>query len=233
MPAPDEASLRRLEACARQRASEVDIEPDDTGVTITHKPLGLQFRHSLADGPMMRRARQPGQALLKACKNKQRSIRHVLDTTAGWGADGLTLASHGQSVTWLEKEPLVHAILEYSLARLESRPENADVAGRLALKQTNAADYLRALPRDHDFACILLDPMFPAHKSGAKAGKEMQILQALTENQDIEACFELALEKAINRVVVKRPLKAPVISPRKPDLCYREKTIRYDVYLTG
>lgn len=233
MPGPDEASLHRLEACARQRASEVEFEPDETGVTITHKPLGLKFRHSLADGPMTRRARQPGQALLKACKNKQRSIRHVLDTTAGWGTDGLTLASHGQSVTWLEREPLVHAILEYSLARLRAHPGKADIAGRLALKHTNAADYLRALPRDHDFACILLDPMFPAHKSGAKAGKDMQILQALAENRDIDACFELAMEKATNRVVVKRPLKAPMISQRKPDLCYREKTIRYDVYLTG
>ena len=233
MPASAEASLDRLKDCARQRATEVDIEPDDTGVSITHRSLELKFHHSLFEGAMARRARQPGQALVKACRNKQRSIHRILDTTAGWGADGLTLAWHGQSVTWLERDPLVHAILDHSLALMKPHPEYFAVAERLALQRVNAADFLRALPRDHGFDCILLDPMFPTHKSGAKAGKEMQILQALTENQDIEECFELARQKAINRVVVKRPLKAPTISALEPDMSYREKTIRFDVYLTA
>lgn len=233
MPSTVEASLRRLAACAERRAAEVDIEADGSGVSITHRSLNLRFHHSLFEGAMARRARQGGQALLKACRNRQRSIRRVLDTTAGWGADGLTLAWHGQMVTALEREPLVHAILDYSLALMKTNPEYAEVAARLTLEQVNAADYLRALPRDHAFDCILLDPMFPSHKSGAKAGKEMQILQALTGNQDIEACFALAMHKALNRVVVKRPLKAPAISAQQPDLCYRQKTIRFDVYLTG
>ncbi len=64
-------------------------------------------------------------------------------------------------------------------------------------------------------------------------GKEMQILQALTDNRDIETCFELALQKARKRVVVKRPARAAPISGTKPDLVYREKTIRFDVYLTA
>ena len=49
---------------------------------------------------------------------------------------------------------------------------------------------------------------FPAHKSTAKPAKEMQILQALTDNTDIESCFALALSKARKRVVVKRAARA-------------------------
>ncbi|MCP4188549.1 MAG: class I SAM-dependent methyltransferase, partial [Gammaproteobacteria bacterium] len=75
--------------------------------------------------------------------------------------------------------------------------------------------------------------MFPTHKSTAKPGKEMQLLQKLTNNLDIEACFELALLKADNRVVVKRPAKSRPFASRPADLTYREKTIRFDVYLTA
>ena len=75
--------------------------------------------------------------------------------------------------------------------------------------------------------------MFAARKSGAKPGKEMQVLQALTENLDLEACFERALETARKRVVVKRPARSAAFAAVAPDLVYREKTIRFDVYLTA
>ncbi|MCP4232737.1 MAG: class I SAM-dependent methyltransferase, partial [Aestuariibacter sp.] len=86
---------------------------------------------------------------------------------------------------------------------------------------------------DVPYDCIYLDPMFPAHKSTAKPGKDMQLLQKLTHNLDIEACFELALTKAGNRVVVKRPLKSKPFTDRRVDMSYREKTIRFDVYLAA
>jgi hypothetical protein len=34
-------------------------------------------------------------------------------------------------------------------------------------------------------------------------------------------------------VVVKRPAKADRLTALKPDIVYREKTIRFDVYLTA
>ena len=60
----------------------------------------------------------------------------------------------------------------------------------------------------------------------------MQILQYLTRNENIENSFDLALQKAGNRVVVKRPAKARPLTDLSPDLVFREKTIRFDVYLT-
>jgi hypothetical protein len=61
----------------------------------------------------------------------------------------------------------------------------------------------------------------------------MQLLQQMTSNVDIELAFNLALSQAKNRVVMKRPLKSQPFSDRQPDLVYREKTIRFDVYLTA
>ena len=74
--------------------------------------------------------------------------------------------------------------------------------------------------------------MFPTHKSTAKPAKEMQILQSLTENTDLEACFELALKQARKRVVVKRAARAEPLGQHQPDLVQRARTIRFDIYLT-
>jgi 16S rRNA (guanine1516-N2)-methyltransferase len=119
-----------------------------------------------------------------------------------------------------------------SLKRLGATTAGSTLAKRLAIENTSALDYLLDHAEAEGYDCIYLDPMFPAHKSGAKPTKEMQILQALTGNIDIETCFETALQKARKRVVVKRPAKAPNISASKPDLVYREKTVRFDIYLT-
>ena len=126
----------------------------------------------------------------------------MLDLTAGWGADSLTLAHHGQRVTLIEHDELIYALLAHSLACLASDPSGAEIAQRMSLRHTGASEFLRGLEAADRYDCIYLDPMFPAHKSGARPAKEMQILQALANNQDIEICFRLAREKARRRVVV-------------------------------
>ena len=157
----------------------------------------------------------------------------MLDLTAGWGVDGYTLARHGQRVTLIEQNALIQAIVAHSLAQLAADPVGSKFAGRLSIEAIDAKRYLQNLPEDHEFDCIYLDPMFPAHKSTAKPAKEMQILQALTENTDLEACFELALKQARKRVVVKRSARAEPLGQHKPDLVQRAKTIRFDIYLTA
>jgi 16S rRNA (guanine1516-N2)-methyltransferase len=212
---------------------ELIVEADDSGVDINLVDAQLRFHHSLISGPLARRARQPGQAIVRACSNKQRSIAKILDLTAGWGADSLALAHHGKQVTMLEQNRLVYAIVAHALERLAATASGGPIAERMAIENTSALAYLRGLGDNHDIDCIYLDPMFPGHRSGAKPSKDMQILQALTGNLEIESCFRLALGKARKRVVVKRPAKAACLDATRPDLQYREKTIRFDVYLTA
>ncbi|MFT5220993.1 MAG: 16S rRNA (guanine1516-N2)-methyltransferase [Planctomycetota bacterium] len=209
--------------------SAVDVTRNDYGVEITNTQ-GLKFSHSFMNGPYPRRARQSNQALLKACQNKQRNIHSILDLTGGWGVDSFILAHHGQQVHMIEQNPLLWAIVAQSLSVLQ---ENSPaLAARLSSELCDGLSYLRTGSAEQAYDCIYIDPMFPAHKSSAKPGKELQILQSLTDNSDIEACFQLALEKAVKRVVVKRPAKASSLDGKKPDIIYREKTIRFDVYLS-
>lgn len=209
----------------------IELELEEGGVKVTLLQPRLQFRHSFTSGNLIRRARQSSQALLRACQNKQRNIASLLDVTAGWGADALTLACQGQKVTLVEQNPLLFAIVDYARASMAVDPALAEIATRFEIHNRNAQSFLSGLATGA-FDCIYLDPMFPARKSGAKPGKEMQILQHLTANTDIETCFEQALKTAAKRVVVKRPARAPRLGEDKPDLVYREKSVRFDIYLT-
>jgi 16S rRNA (guanine1516-N2)-methyltransferase len=206
----------------------------DDGVVVgwQQNPDKLQFRHSFSDAQLLNRVRQPGQALIKACSNKQRSIKSLLDLTGGWGVDSFILAHHGLNVTMLEQNELVYHIAAHSLNCARPIKSISETANRIELIHTSSLDFLLKLEHSTNFDCIYLDPMFPDHKSTAKPAKELQILQHLTENMNIDECFTLALQKSKNRVVVKRPAKSAPISDLTPVLVYNEKTIRFDVYLT-
>jgi len=228
-----EAALKLLNANSEAAGAGFLFAATDEGIEISYAEHNIRFNHSFVRGPYARRAGQTNQALLKACNNKQRNINTLLDMTGGWGIDSLSLAVHGQQVTLLEQNQLVFAIVAYSLGCLAATRAGSSLASRITLKRINAYDYLQSADSDAGFDCIYLDPMFPSHKSTAKPAKALQVLQALTENRDIDSCFELALEPARKRVVVKRPARAMKLSDLIPDIVYREKTVRFDVYLTG
>ena len=94
---------------AQSSSSALIIETDNEGVEINLADEGLRFHHNFISGPLSFRAGQPGQAIVKACSNKQRNIKEILDLTTGWGIDALTLARHGKRVTMLEQNDLVCA----------------------------------------------------------------------------------------------------------------------------
>ncbi len=201
-------------------------------VKLLQPPNNIVYKHSYLDKHFYKRAQQSNQALLKACNNKQRNIKSILDLTGGWGMDSFILACHGHDVTSIEQNQLVHRISAHSLNCARAIKRSTAAASRITMIHNRSADYLQNHDHADSFDCIYLDPMFPDHKSSAKPTKGLQILQMLTQNQDIKTCFEMALQKAKKRVVVKRPAKASPLSDLLPDLVFREKTIRFDIYLT-
>ncbi len=215
-----------------QCADDFTLKISDEDIALCGELQGQQacFQHSLSDPRLLRRAQQKNQALLKACNNKKRNIKNVVDLTAGWGKDSLMLASHGQRIIMLEQNLLIYQCMHY-LLELARYAHPQQCYQQMSIIHDNSLDYLAG--KDKGFAdCLYIDPMFPSHKSSAKPSKDLQILQRLTTNIEIEGLFEQALEKAGTRVVVKRPLHAATLSDLKPDITYKEKTIRFDVYLT-
>lgn len=156
----------------------------------------------------------------------------VIDCTAGLGEDAWLLAAHGCSVTAIERQPIIAALLNDAIQRAATaKPE---IAQRLALNSANAIDWLSQAP-DPKPQALILDPMFPTGRK-AKERKPMRILRMLAgDDDDAPALLKAALSTGIHRVCVKRPLKAPAIKNEKrpaPDVTYKGKAVRFDVYLT-
>ena len=150
----------------------------------------------------------------------------VLDATAGLCRDSFHMACLGCKVVALETNEMIFQVVSKHVERL---PEKYD----LSLVQANAQSYIPNLETPSQFDVIYLDPMFPEKKKSARSGKESELLKALAPICSIEEEVRLvqaALDHASQRVVVKRPLYAPAILPR-PDIQFKGKAVRYDVYL--
>lgn len=155
-----------------------------------------------------------------------KGLTRVLDATGGLGGDSMVLASLGCEVAVCERHPLVALLLEDGLA--QARRELA-FASRVNLIKDSAFAYLAGITEYPQV--IYLDPMYPAKEKSALPRKEMQILEDLVGmDADQSELFALALSKASERVVVKRPKSAPSFAT--PTHSFTGTTTRYDMYLT-
>ena len=154
----------------------------------------------------------------------------VLDATAGLGRDAFVLASLGCSVTLIERQPLIAALLEDGLARAALDRDVAPIAAQMQLLNGNAIELMRAWQGEPP-QVIYLDPMFPHRDKSALVKKEMRLFRPFVgDDLDAPALLEAALNLASHRVVVKRPRKAPLIEGAKPGYALEGKSSRYDIY---
>lgn len=152
----------------------------------------------------------------------------VIDCTAGLGEDAWLLASHGCNVIAIERQPVLAALLSDALDRATN--QHAETAARITLERSDAIDRLdQGVVAD----AIVLDPMFPGGRK-TKERKPMRVLRLLAgDDDDAPALLSAALATGVHRVCVKRPRHAPVIEPAervKPDVVYKGKAVRFDVY---
>ncbi|MCH8137219.1 MAG: class I SAM-dependent methyltransferase [Proteobacteria bacterium] len=160
----------------------------------------------------------------------------ILDATAGLGKDAFLLASLDCCVTMLERSSIVHAMLADGLERAlqadnpQAKTAVAATASRLSLRRGDFLDLADALePVD----VVYLDPMFPPRSKSARVKKDMFLLQGLLGHAESQLeLLDAALNLAISRVVVKRGKLSPALDQRAPDISYKGRSSRYDVYLT-
>lgn len=154
----------------------------------------------------------------------------VLDATVGLAEDLWTMARLGASVIGCEREKMLAEVLLDARCRALEHEKTALIAERISIRHADAVEYLKQLPKSECPDTIYLDPMFPESKKTALPRMEMQLFRKwLGEDQDIGELFEIAMEKAQWRVVVKRPLRAPLIA-EKVTHQFKGTSIRYDLY---
>ena len=176
-----------------------------------------------------------GQDIAKAIGLHKINNPNVLDLTAGLGGDAFVIASLGADITMVERNPVVHALLNDALERasLSADAELQDILTHLKLENKNATEVLKDLNDEALPDVIYLDPMFPKRTKSAQVKKEMQFFHEIVGNDDdSEALLLQALNKAKKRIVVKRPRLAEKLTGTvQPAFDVIGKSTRYDVYL--
>lgn len=215
-------------ALARQLGITRDANADFV-IENVYGRLQLRDTREGAPGPLLidfatpdnARRRDAGRQLplARAVGVKRDSAPSVLDATAGLGRDAYTLSALGCTVMAIERSAVIAALLQDGLERTRSN---------IKLLVGDAIELMSAMrPRPE---VVYLDPMFPSSGKSAASKKEMQYMQALIGEEDPVPLFNAAMKCATKRVVIKRPLHAP-LSAGKPNHSFEGKTVRFDVYL--
>ena len=166
--------------------------------------------------------KRSNQALILAQACGARARPAVVDLMAGWGVDGLSLAMRGCRVTLIERSPLIWAMLDEFVSRLELPVDVVHADARAWCESTTAT-----------VDVVYLDPMFASRSKTALPSKRMQVLRDLAWREEVcvENWIEIAKALAKDRVVVKRRSKDPVSTT--PDCQVKGRQVRIDVYRTG
>lgn len=171
------------------------------------------------------------EAIAKAVGLHKKSNLSVLDATAGLGRDAFVLASLGATVTLVERNPVVAALLFDGLRRAAAEPQLAAVAARMQLWHCPA---LQALSSSTPVDVVFLDPMFPAREKSAQVKKEMRAFHDVVGgDDDADSLLAPALVLAQKRVVVKRPGYAEWLASKAPTMAVTGKNNRFDVYVNA
>lgn len=190
--------------------------------------MGMRLRASFDD--MKRRllhGKLNGELLVRAARLKGIEEPTLVDATAGLGQDSLLLAAAGFSVTLIECNPVIAAMLVDAIERARRDPELADAAGRMQVIEGNSLKVLRDLSMPPDV--VYLDPMFPGRSKSAAVKKKFQLLHRLEMPcEDEMALPEAARAAHPRKIIIKRPVKGPHLAGVKPDYTLRGKAVRYD-----
>lgn len=186
---------------------------DDSEPTLT--PLVIDLAHG--------RKLRAEDDLIKAL-GREKGVRTVVDATAGLGRDAIALKNAGFDVVAVERAPLVQELWRDALLR------HAPL--RLRFVADDAAAYLKSVACTADAPdAVFVDPMYPHADRKALQQRELRLLRAAVgDDLDVDALFVAACAAARDRVVVKRPLKAPPLKTPVSHAWVGSST-RFDLYL--
>ena len=183
-----------------------------------------------------------GQPLARAVNAKPNTPQTICDATGGLGQDAFVFASLGCNVVLVEQSKIVAALLNDALQRALANVEFEAIAKRMQLYQFDSCQLPKRWPLKELPSTVYLDPMYPQSGKSAAAKKGMSTLQRMlpieqsltTSNtvslDDETSLLQAAMATATQRVVVKRPAKAPPLAASSPVGSVRSPNTRYDLY---
>ena len=194
------------------------LELSGVKVTVNFDSAAMQHRRKGGHNEMLGRA-----VGLKADRKPL-----IWDATGGLGRDAFVLADLGCEVTLCERVPVLAWLLDQAVqaAAVSGMDQVRAAAERMSVL---AAD--SKTQRASTGTVIYLDPMFPERKKAAAVKKEAAMLQHLADQtDDSESLWQWAWDQPVERIVVKRPLRAPILGHIRPAHTLKGKSVRFDVF---
>jgi len=224
-----------------------DVENYEFALLVSNNGLSLKMFGNHAPGPVSVDFTSPainyriknlvrGQAIAKAVGVKPGVNLSVLDATAGFGKDAFLLASLGCHINLVEREVVVHALLEDGIQRAK---ESGDSGVQAIISRMNLIfdDFEEIAHSISATDIVYLDPMFPKRSKSALVKKDMFVLQKMLFSSikapDEDSLLAPALALAEKRVVVKRAKHSAYLAGKKPSFELSGRSSRYDVYITS
>ncbi|MGZ5278921.1 MAG: class I SAM-dependent methyltransferase [Pseudobdellovibrionaceae bacterium] len=193
---------------------------DEKGLSLKDEELGLLHLDFINDTTNYSRTAHRGKSeLIAKAVGLAKGHKRVFDATLGLAQDAWFLTQLGAEVEGCERSPVVYLLLFDALQR----------SGELRLK-IHYGDSIEKLQNLQNISTVFLDPMFPDKKKSALPRKEMRIFRKwVGDDMDAQALLQMALRSTAERVVVKRPIKAPDLQSGVVH-SFEGKTVRYDLY---
>ena len=195
------------------------LELSGVNVTVKFDSAAMQHRRKGGHNEMLGRA-----VGLKADRKPL-----IWDATGGLGRDAFVLADLGCEVTLCERVPVLAWLLDQAVRA--AAVSGVDQVRAAAARMSVLAGDSKTL-RAPAGTVIYLDPMFPERKKAAAVKKEAAMLQHLADQtDDSESLWQWAWDQPVERIVVKRPLRAPILGHIRPAHTLKGKSVRFDVFI--
>ena len=208
------------------------LEYSERGLSLVEVGSLSPLRVDFLEGELRHKRKQGvgKSSLLGKALGAGKGYKKILDATLGLGQDSWMFLCMGLEVRGVEKSKPVYMLTREALERAQTDPELREWLGdRLKIENDNVREILRGSDLE-DIDVIYFDFMFPEKKK-ALPRKSMQLLAKLDlEEAGEQELLQAAVQKKVSRVVLKRPLKAPVLLAPVAHT-YEGNSIRYDVYI--
>ena len=197
------------------------LKINDRGVSVSLKSLSKEFVLHFTQGEINRRVYQRAETLCRVTGAHRGQALTILDATAGLGREAYLMASSGAQVFAFERTLPLYLLTRDALTRSPQQ---------FHLSLGDSVQGWSQIKTDADV--IYLDPMFPTKTKRAAVGREAQVLQAFAapDSPQDDQLLTWALDTALRRVVVKRPIKAPPLAGPHPTSAVKGRAVRFDIY---
>ena len=204
--------------------------PDYPKITFHKTSDGYEIRDSEKNMKMSLSLDDYSKILLDNKKHQLNNIfkaknLNILDCTGGFAKDAAILASLGNKVTLIERNPLVMSLLVDAREKIKS-DDVRSIFSKIKVRFGNCIDFIRDTNKHFDY--IYFDFMFNINKS-ALPSKNEQFLRKIVKN-DINENLDIVHE-TIQRVTSKIIIKEHISSNDYDNFdiinTYKGKTVKY------